>query len=388
MLRMMSTAITSKRIVVLSEHHLADPGGIENYVRNLATALSHAGHDVTIVTPRRLTDGKLAVIRKRFFWPLIKPAWLPLFVFLWKKAKRGEIDVLVCGKGLFEGLVGYYLHTYLQLPYIVCTYAMEIEVWAGRAHTRRKLVRVLREARAVLYINETTKQELLRLGAGDDRLIKLLPGVCEDFLRSPTQAEVDRVLDRYGVRSPYVVSVGRLIARKGFDDLILAFSQLDQTKFAEVTLVIVGRGPLRVRLRDLVEREWIGKSILFLEDVPDTDLPALYKGAEFFALTPKRIGRDVEGFGIVYLEAAAQGKPALATQTGGVPGAVVPGATGLLMKEQNIRDIRTGLERLLTDSVLRSRLGRQARERVLTEFRWKHRVTPLLKLLDSINEPR
>ena len=133
------------KALLLAENWPPRVGGIENYLTNIAR---HLGEEsVEAVTPDK----------RRFFWPIIKPAWLPLFLGFYRKAKRGEFEVVLCGKALFEGLIGYYLKKRLGIPYVVFTYAMEIEVWASDPRDRKKLEKVLKAADRVVYINEITK---------------------------------------------------------------------------------------------------------------------------------------------------------------------------------------------------------------------------------------
>lgn len=340
-----------KKILLLIEHW-NEVGGVQRYLRGVTEELVREGGEIVIVSPKT----------KRFFWPLTKPAWLPLFIFLWRKAKRQEFEVLFCGKALFEGLAGYYLKKHLGVPYVVFTYAMEIESWRSQKGELRKLERVLRNADLVVYINEVTKNTLKELGVEEERLVKVYPGITLTPHPSP--------LSRRGERR-YIFSVGRLIARKGFDTLIEAFAQIDQVQFGDVELWIVGEGPERQKLEQIAEENWVNKSVKFLGEVSDEALQELYVGAEIFALTPRDIEGDFEGFGIVYLEAAAHGVPAVGTRSGGVPEAVVHDETGLLAPPDDSKAVAIALMQLLANADLRDRLGKRARLRVREEFTWK-----------------
>ncbi|MEX2054988.1 MAG: glycosyltransferase family 4 protein [Candidatus Andersenbacteria bacterium] len=378
------------KIVLIAENWPPRIGGIENY---LTHAMGHlpAG-SVTVIAPqvpKPVSETALpghgikAVIRRRFFWPLIRPRWLPLFISLYRYAKREQIDLVVCGKGLFEGLIGYYLNRHLGIPYIVLTYAMEIEVWAEHAGTRRKLTRVITNAARVVYINELTKTTLLSLGATEQQLVKIWPGVDDRYLTTLAPPAIDQVLKKYNLRRPYILSVARLIERKGLAELIEAFAQLDQTKFGQYRLVIVGEGPQKESLKELADNSFITKSVAFLDNVPDQDLPALYQAAEFLALTPKEVAGDREGFGIVYLEAAASGLAALATKSGGAAEAVVDQSTGLVV-EPEIPAIKAGLEQLLEHFDKRQQMADAGRKRAQEQFRWGKRSLLVKGMIDAV----
>lgn len=378
-------------IVLLTENWFPRVGGIENYLRQLAEHLPK--ESVTVIASKTSSEvsepeygkGIRQIIYKRFFWPIAKPAWLPLYIWMHRSARREKVDLLLSGKGLFEGLVGYYLKKYLGIPYIVCTYAMEIEVWSRSGGTRRKLQRVLTHADRVVYINDVTKQHLLSLGVAEAQLVKIWPGVHPRFLYSPSADADKAVVRRYSLEpNKYILCVSRLVERKGVDTLIEAFAQLDQTKFSHLKLAIVGTGPELEKLKKCSQQNYVETSVMFLGAVADDDLPALYRNAQFFALTPKDVPDDIEGFGMVYIEAAAAGRPALATRTGGVKEAVLHKETGLLVTPGSVSAIAEGLRYLLEHTDEREQLGRAARERAYKEFRWDKRALLVKGMIDAV----
>lgn len=369
------------RVLLIAENWPPRVGGIEDYLTHVAFGLPRGS--VTVVAPFQRgvephsTDGGVIVNRRRMFWPLIRPAWLPLFVNLFRAVKREPADIVLCGKALFEGHIGYYLKRWLGIPYIVFTYAMEIETWAN-GRQRRALQRVLKAADRVAYINDETAATLRRLGVTDKQLVKIWPGVDEKFFETPDK--VEDTLQRYEINQPYILSVGRLVERKGFDTLIEAFASLDQARAGAVQLVIVGEGPDRHRLEKLAEGQ---AGIHLLGSVRTDDLRRLYAGAAVFALTPRRVGDDYEGFGIVYLEAAGAGVPAVATRSGGAGEAIVNQETGLVV-QADARAVRDALARLLDDSALRDKLGARAKKRAWDQFRWGKRILLVKGMIDAV----
>lgn len=373
------------KVLLLTENWPPRQGGIENYLSAIATNLP-PGSTAVVAPPgsnKSIGGGIARVDTRRFFWPIIKPSWLPLFIWLWRRLRRESVDVVICGKALFEGLVGYYLKKYLGIPYVVCTYAMEVETWRQSRWTRRKLGRVLAAADRIVYINDRTKEVLLASGARQQQLVKIWPGVDALFLRPVTPKQLQAAKEKYALRQPYIICVSRLIGRKGVDVLIEGFAALDQTKFNDINLVIVGNGPEAARLKKIAQQNYVPTSVQFLDDVPTHDLPALYAGSLFFALTPRELPGDIEGFGIVYLEAAALGKAVVGSATGGVGEAVVDQETGILVKPK-VDEITKALEALLSDAKRRAQLGGAGRARVIQEFDWRKRILLVKGMLDSI----
>lgn len=361
------------RIWLIAENWAPRVGGIERYLFGIASHMQ--GHEVTVFSPLETAEGRddeSYVIRKRFSWKPLWPAWLPLYLSLSRKAQQEKPDVIICGKALIEGRVARLLQKKHGIPYVVCTYGMEISTWKSRARIRRQLASVLQDASSVLYINEQTKQELRELGVNDNKLQALYPGI--DTTSHTAPANSDEIITRLGINVPYVLTVARLVARKGVDDLIYAFSMMT----TRPVLVIAGDGPEKKHLEKLAKK--LGVDAKFVGAVSDEDLRALYSRAELFALTPKELPGDYEGFGIVYLEAALFGLPAIGTKTGGVAGAVQDNVTGILAEPNKPKSIAEALEKLITDKALAKQHGQAGKERVLQEFTWDK----IMKKFDTI----
>ena len=169
------------------------------------------------------------------------------------------------------------------------------------------------------------------VSGGGGRMVRLTPGVDASLFRP--SAGGDEVRERWGLgERPVVVCVSRLMRRKGQDTLIEAFPALKR-RVPEAALLIVGGGPDRGRLEKLALASTWAQDIVFTGSVPWPELPAHYAAGDVFAMPcrTRRGGLDVEGLGIVYLEASATGLPVLAGDSGGAPDAVLEGATGFVV---------------------------------------------------------
>jgi phosphatidylinositol alpha-1,6-mannosyltransferase len=176
---------------------------------------------------------------------------------------------------------------------------------------------------------------------------------------------------------PLVLGVSRLVPRKGFDVLIDAVAGLP-----DVQLAIAGGGRDRQRLETHAERRGVTERVTFLGRVPDDDtFPRLYACADVFAMPCRERwgGLEAEGFGIVFLEAAAAGVPAVAGRSGGSHEAVVDGETGFVVESRAL-DVRAALGALLADEPLRARMGTAARTRAVEEFAYERLVAKLAPL--------
>jgi len=180
----------------------------------------------------------------------------------------------------------------------------------------------------------------------------------------------------------HILFVGRLVKRKGADDLIDAFASISK-EFPDWRLEIIGDGPERKDLERLVADLNLGGRVDFLGALRGRALYERYRVCDVVAMPSKRLADDVEGFGTVFLEAGIFGKPSLGTFSGGIPESIVNNETGLLVPEGDTGKLTKAMERLLAAPQLRREMGRKARDRVLSGFTWRHSAERLLKALSG-----
>jgi phosphatidylinositol alpha-1,6-mannosyltransferase len=167
------------------------------------------------------------------------------------------------------------------------------------------------------------------------------------------------------------LSVGNLVERKGHDLVLRALPQLKQ-RWPGLLYVIVGDGPFRPALEALAEQLGVASSVRFAGRVDSAALPAFYRLCDVFVM-PSRLRaehHDVEGFGIVYIEAGACGKPVVGGLSGGTEDAIAEGETGLLVDPGDANALAAALARILEDPGFARTLGENARRRAAAEFTW------------------
>jgi phosphatidyl-myo-inositol dimannoside synthase len=182
-----------------------------------------------------------------------------------------------------------------------------------------------------------------------------------------------------------ILFVGRLVDRKGADDLIRAFSSLAQ-EGDDALLEIVGAGPEMARLKELALSLGVDEKVRFFGNLTGQALYERYSAAAVFAMPSKATSTDVEGFGTVYLEAALFGTPSIGTTTGGIPEAIQDGVTGLLVPPQDVGALTEALRELLSDDEKRQLMGANAQRNVLSKFTWKASTGSLVRLLAGPEE--
>ena len=250
-------------------------------------------------------------------------------------------------------------------PYVVFCHGLDVKLAAG--HWRRRLLfrLVCRNAKLVAANSEATAKEIRRL-VPNLKIITLTPGV-----RRLTGMSRRDARSRLGIaeHEEVVLAVARLIPRKGVDVLLEATERLPNRE--NLTVAVVGDGPERAKLEQMAEH--LKHRVRFVPEAPDEDVGLWYASADVFCLPLREHASDMEGFGIVYLEAAIHGLPVIAGRSGGAAEAVMDGITGILVKPNDPEDVAQALERLLHDPSLRERMGQAGRERAERDFRWEDR---------------
>ncbi|MFI0444973.1 glycosyltransferase family 4 protein [Actinomadura sp. 6N118] len=243
--------------------------------------------------------------------------------------------------------------------------------WASLPMARSLLRRIGDGVDVLTYLGEYTRSRMARAlsPAAAARMARLAPGVDETvYFRGSGGAEVRARLGLTG--RPVVVCVSRLVPRKGQDALLHAWSHVRKA-VPDAALLLVGGGPYRTELEKLAAPS--GTSVIFTGSVPWEELPAYYDAGDVFAMPcrTRNHGLDVEGLGIVYLEASATGLPVVAGDSGGAPDAVLNGETGVVVPGRSVRAVAEALIDLLLDPERARKMGDQGRAWIEREWRWK-----------------
>ncbi|KJK39899.1 GDP-mannose-dependent alpha-(1-6)-phosphatidylinositol monomannoside mannosyltransferase [Streptomyces variegatus] len=255
--------------------------------------------------------------------------------------------------------------------------------WAQLPAARQLLGRIGDATDTITYLGEYTRSRIATAltPPAASRMVQLPPGVDEKTFHPGSGG--DEVRARLGLTDrPVVVCVSRLVRRKGQDTLIRAMPRILAAE-PDTVLLIVGGGPYEKDLRRLAHETGVSSAVRFTGAVPWSELPAHYGAGDVFAMPcrTRRGGLDVEGLGIVYLEASATGLPVVAGDSGGAPDAVLDGETGWVVRGGSPQDAADRIVTLLGDAELRRRMGERGREWVEEKWRWDLLAEHLKSLL-------
>jgi phosphatidylinositol alpha-1,6-mannosyltransferase len=296
-----------------------------------------------------------------------------------RHVQRTGCQVVLCGRALPEGLIA---RAAGRTPYVCLAHGEEIPACQTSGLLTRLLRSTYRHAAGVIANTRTTAQLAIGAGAPRERVEVVPPGV--DFASYASAKPALR--SAYGLRPdvPVVLTVGRLEMRKNHAGVLEALAVLKRQQVAAHYL-IVGQGSQRRSLGQRVADLGLQDCVQFLENVPDADLPGLYKMADMFAMPTIQSPSDLEGFGIVYIEAAAAGLPCIAGQ-GGPAEAVRDGETGFVVPGHDPAALAASLGRLLREVALRRQMGAAAVEWA-RKFDWPIVVCRLAAALDRLAGP-
>ncbi|MEU2900389.1 glycosyltransferase family 4 protein [Streptomyces sp. NPDC001273] len=366
------------------------PGGIQAFLHNMALRLDPGRLVVYASTWKRSREGVEAtaafdaeqpftVVRDRTTMLLPTPAATRRAVGLLRE--HGCTSVWF-GAAAPLGLMAPALRRAGAERIVATTHGHEAG-WAQLPAARQLLRRIGESTDTITYLGEYTRSRIASALTPEaaSRMVQLPPGVDEKTFHPASGG--DEVRARLGLTDrPVVVCVSRLVPRKGQDTLIRAMPAVLAAE-PDAVLLIVGGGPYEKDLRRLAHDTGVSASVRFTGSVPWSELPAHYGAGDVFAMPcrTRRGGLDVEGLGIVYLEASATGLPVVAGDSGGAPDAVLDGETGWVVPGDDPDPTADRLTTLLADGELRRSMGQRGRAWVEEKWRWDLLAEHLKKLL-------
>lgn len=366
------------RLLVLSELFLPTKGGTavwaaEVYKRlgdkeiHIVTADVPGAAEVDVAHPNTIHRLNLRRV------PWLRPESLAMYVRLFARsltlALTHRFDAIHAFRALPEGLVAWLVARMTFRPVVIYAHGEELTSW-GRGGKYRAMRFALRHADRVIANSEHTRDTLLKMGIDPTRITIIYPGVDVSIFRPGLDTTGLRESLGISLDDKLVFSVGRLSRRKGFDQMIRAVAQL-RAEGVAVRYVIAGIGEDADYLDGLIAQYALQGIAHRIGAVSEADLPRWMNACDVFAMPNREINGDNEGFGMVFIEAAACGKPSLAGEAGGTGSAVLHGENGLRVDGRNLDAIIDGLRRLLDDDDLRNGLGVAGLKRVGEQFAWE-----------------
>jgi phosphatidylinositol alpha-1,6-mannosyltransferase len=366
-----------KNILVITNDFGPRTGGIETFVMGLLERI--VDHKVVVFTSQQGDTSEydqqwfkkfgVQVIRDRskILLPSLRVA---------KRAKEiaqmHNIEVVVFGAAAPLALMAPKLRKAGIKKIIALTHGHEVW-WARIFPFNLAMKRIGNSVDHLTYLGEFTRQAISRSLSRKsiDSMVKIAPGI--DTSHFSPQADATQRRTELGLESKkIIISVGRLVHRKGQDKLIQAFPTIVR-EIPSAHLLIVGEGPYRAHLEKLVEKLSLKANVTFVGRIFYNDLPSYLSASDVFVMPSRSrfFGLEVEGLGIVYLEASACAIPVVAGVSGGAPDAVQEGITGLCVDGTNIGQIAEAVIHICSDSKRATKMGLAGRNWVIEQWQWE-----------------
>ena len=365
-----------KKILLVTNDFGPRAGGIETFVIGLLERIK--GHEVTVFTSQQgdtsvydqqwLDKFGVRVVRDKS--KILLPSWR-----VTRAAKKivavKNIDVVVFGAAAPLALMSPSLRKSGVKKIIALTHGHEVW-WAKIFPFKLAIKRIGKNVDHLTYLGEFTRQAiseaLSRKSAAE--MVKIAPGIdTAHFIPQPDAMQKRKELGLQDKK--IIISVGRLVHRKGQDSLIQAMPAVLK-KIPNAHLLLVGEGPYKKHLEKLVMRLSLKQNVTFAGRIMYDRLPSYLSAADLFAMPSRSrfFGLEVEGLGIVYLEASACGIPVVAGNSGGAPDAVLEGVTGLCVDGTNIEQITRAIVEICRDAERASHMGAAGRNWIVDQWRW------------------
>jgi phosphatidylinositol alpha-1,6-mannosyltransferase len=363
-----------RRVLIVTNDFPPRRGGIQSFVHALAARLP-AG---TVCVYAPAWDGAVPFDSRQPF-PVVRhrtSLMLPVPAVARRAAAilaEHDCDTVLFGAAAPLGLLAPSLRRAGAERIVAVTHGHEAG-WAALPVARSLLRRIGNEVDVVTYLGEYFRARLARAltPQAAARMVRLAPGVDTTAFRPGAGGAAIRQRLRIGPHQPVVVCVSRMVPRKGQDTLLRAWPLVQAEVGGDPLLLLVGDGPHRAELGRLADRLGLHDSVLFAGPVPWEELPAYYDAGNVFAMPcrTRRGGLDVEGLGIVYLEASATGLPVVGGDSGGAPDAILNGETGYVVPGGREDALAARLVELLSDPVGAAAMGEKGQAWVDREWRW------------------
>ncbi|MGI9164036.1 MAG: glycosyltransferase family 4 protein [Mycobacterium sp.] len=362
------------RILLVTNDFPPRRGGIQSYLEQFVRRLAASGdHDLTVYAPQ--WKGAEDYDRAAPFRMVRHPGTLMLPEPGVDRRMRalirdGGIETVWFGAAAPLALLAARARSAGAQRVLASTHGHEVG-WSMVPGARSALRRIGDSTDAITYVSRYTRGRFAAAFGPRAGLEYLPSGVDTERFR-PDPAARAELRDRYRLgERPTVVCVSRLVPRKGQDMLIAALPQI-RRRIGEAALVIVGSGPYEQTLHRLAEDNGVAADVVFTGAVPTAELPAHYAMADVFAMPcrTRGAGLDVEGLGIVFLEASATGIPVVAGRSGGAPETVLDGETGQVVDGRDVDELAEVISGLLADPARAQRMGQAGRRWVSRDWNW------------------
>lgn len=376
-------------ILLISWNFPPKTGGIESIIDNIWKRLNLTNEIFALVpyTKQRVNFGDNNIFRPRI------PGLLFYFMYAIVKGvmliRRKDIDIIFSGSAL-TCPIAVLLARRFNIRLVINVYGLDL-IYSNRIY-QFLLHRLLPKSDGIVAISHATKLEAVKRGVSNDKVRIIYPGI--NLKLFEINKDQDRLKEKYGFKGRKVIlTVGRLARRKGIAEFIEnALPQIVQA-IPEAIYLIVGGNPIdsgvhkedsMSNISEAVELKRLQGNVSIFGFSDSETLIELYNLCDIFLLPVIPVPGDIEGFGIVLIEASAAGKAVVSTRIGGIPDAIEDGKSGIIVEPNNYALLSREIIALLKDPERRSKMGNYGKERVREKFDWELIIKDYINLFNEV----
>ena len=370
-----------------------------SFVYELSKRLQDYGFEIIVLAPHHkgakkfeIMDG-MKVYRFQYFWPAkyqklaygggilpnLKRSWLAkiqlplLFLAELLQAirivRKERIDVIHSHWIVPNGLVGAICRKIFKIEHITTAHAGDVFTLSNSNYLKKIGSFVLRNSQIITANSRYTREAVIAIDNSAENRVLIIPMGVDTSKFNPKKRN-SNLKEKYEAEH-LILSVGRLVEKKGINYLIIAMKDVVKY-FPNAKLIIGGSGPERENLEDLTRSIGLDSNVIFVGYIDDSELPVYYASCDLFVLpSVKTKEGDTEGLGVVLLEAMASGTPVIGSDIGGIKDIIEDGTNGLLAKPQDPEDLAEKIIKLLKDSELRHKLSEEGMKTIKEKFSWE-----------------
>jgi phosphatidyl-myo-inositol dimannoside synthase len=365
-------------ILIFAKDFKPNFGGVAEYTHQIAEHLKKMGHNVFIITKYMENCYKFdsqciyEIVRLDFkSLKLLKKAtqFFKLIKIFKDYINKYKINIIINNFIYSESYISLLMAKLYKIPFVIFTYGTEINT---KTNNKRNIIRrfLLNNSDKVFTISNFSKKLLISAGIPESKLLIVKPGINLDNIKLSYKGN-NPIVKKFNLEGSFVIlTIGRLIERKGHDMVIKAIPRILK-EISNIVYLIVGDGNYRDNLTNLVKKLDINSRVILVGNIEEEEKYNYYNACDLFVMPCRELENgNIEGFGIVFCEASAYRKAVVAGNSGGVPDAVENKMTGILVNPLDVKEIADTIMFLLKNPQYRKKLGREGHNRVNRELNW------------------
>ncbi len=383
------------KIMIFTYEYYPKIGGVGTYTYNIAKTAAKLGFNVTLLAPSFNFPNVSSFDESQSFKTIrykggrkvskINLLYLIYNAYFYLRTNYKQYDIIHCTDWPTQIALNV-VSKLIPLEFSITNYGSEILAYRSNKLLKFLSSGLFNRAKAIITISEFTKHliEQHHIDFVNSERINVIPcGIGHNMLYEPIK-HVNHFKKRLGIAIDCFVflTLSRIDIRKGHELVLKCLINMPKEILEKIKYVIVGEGFYMKKLKKIVQDYNLDKYVIFTGYIEECDKIAIYDLCDVYIMPSRQVGVGVEGFGISFLEAAARGKPSIASNHGGVPEVVLNSKTGLLVEQDDLDGLKNAMISIYHNEKLCKNLGIAAKERVKKEFTWERITQKTFNFLD------